>query len=163
MKTLTLATLALLFGLTEARQNHHLVQLQRESDELCDGDSADDRELDDENDPNDPVVHDHGFRAGIYNYNLNNYYVQLPERPMDNQALLYAFSRYSDTIANGDSADDKDLHEEEDVNDDVVDINGSGKSRFGIKTNEEYFAGNHIFEDHFGTIPREESPNQNWI
>merc|ERR1711918_335088 len=42
------------------------------------------------------------------------------ERPKDNQALLYSVTRYSDELANGDSADDKDLHEEGDMNDDVV-------------------------------------------
>ena len=32
--------------------------------------------------------------------------------------------KYSDELANGDSADDRDIHEDEDMNDDVVDYNG---------------------------------------
>ena len=208
MKTLTLAVLALLFNLAEAKHQHHahhLVQLQKESEELCDGDakddqeienetdpndkvvddygfarnwvqikadvrkesdeiadgdSADDRELEDENDPEDPIVQDHGFRAGIYNYNMANY-VQLADRPIDNQHLLYEVTKYSDTIANGDESDDKELHEEEDPKDPVVDINGSGKARYGHAVPTDFFAGNHIFPDHFGTVPRDESPNQN--
>jgi len=35
-----------------------------------------------------------------------------------------ALGKYSEELANGDSADDKDIHEDEDMNDDVVDVNG---------------------------------------
>jgi hypothetical protein len=34
---------------------------EKPSDEICDGDSADDKELEDENDPNDLIVDDNGF------------------------------------------------------------------------------------------------------
>lgn len=34
---------------------------KRESDELCDGDAADDKTLDNEINPSDPVVDDYGF------------------------------------------------------------------------------------------------------
>ena len=36
------------------------------SDEICDGDENDDKELEDESDPNDPVVPDHGFGVHMY-------------------------------------------------------------------------------------------------
>ena len=69
--------------------------------------------------------------------------------------------RYSDEIANGDSADDRDLHEEEDTNDDVVDYNGSGKAKYGSHVVMDYLpTASYIEPIHFGTIPREESPNQ---
>ena len=82
-------------------------------------------------------------------------------RPMDNQHLLYKLSKYSDTIANGDSSDDKELHEEEDVNDDVVDLNGSGKAKYGSHVVMDYLpTASYIEPFHFGTIPRADSPNQ---
>jgi len=71
--------------------------------------------------------------------------------------------KYSDAIANGDSSDDKELKEEEDANDDVVDINGSGRYRFGWNLPNNYMVpATHIETGlgHFGTVPRDESPNQ---
>jgi len=35
--------------------------MKKESDELCDGDSADDKEVESETDKNDDIVDDHGF------------------------------------------------------------------------------------------------------
>ena len=71
---------------------------------------------------------------------------------------MYAVTRYSDELANGDSADDKDLHEEHDMNDDVVDYNGGTNRGYGSAVPTTYFAGNVIngplFTDHFGTTPR---------
>jgi len=87
--------------------------------------------------------------------------------------LLYKLSKYSDTIANADASDDKELHEEEDANDAVVDINGSGRYRFGWNIPNDMPAvgatpassgylvpATHIESFHFGTNPRETSPNQ---
>ena len=130
-------------------------QVRKESDEIADGDAADDKEIEDETDPEDPVVDDHGFVRN-YKYLMTESVIARNGRPIDNQHLMYQVNRYSEEIANGDSADDKDLHEEEDVNDAVVDINGSGKARYGSAVPVDYFAGNHIFADHFGTIPRED-------
>ena len=80
------------------------------------------------------------------------------DRPKDNQALLYQVTRYSDTLANGDSRDDKDLHEEEDMNDDVVDYNGQTNRGYGSARPVDFFAGNHIAAGEFGTVPKETSP-----
>ena len=88
----------------------------RESEELCDGDAADDKEVEDENDEEDDVVDDSGF---VHKWVQLEDDVAPPEN--HNQILLY---KYSDELANGDSADDRDIHEDEDMNDDVVDING---------------------------------------
>ena len=82
----------------------------------------------------------------------------MDQRPKDNQALLYAFSSYADTLANGDSADNKDLHEEEDMNDAVVDYNGQTNRGYGSGRPVDFFAGNHIAAGHFGTVPKETSP-----
>ena len=74
--------------------------------------------------------------------------------------MLYSYTEasYADTLANGDSADNKDLHEEEDINDDVVDYNGSTNRGYGSARPVDFFAGNHIASGHFVTIPRETSP-----
>jgi hypothetical protein len=40
-------------------------------------------------------------------------------------------AKYSDELANGDKDDDKDLHEEEDMNDDVVDVRGHTNAGYG--------------------------------
>ena len=87
-------------------------------------------------------------------------------------AAALKLSRYSDTIANGDYSDDKELKEESDANDDVVDINGSGRVRFGWNIPNDMPAvgaspavdgylvpATHIHPDHFTTNPRELSPN----
>merc|ERR1712146_179882 len=84
--------------------------------------------------------------------------VKLEHRPMDNQALLYDVTAYSVEIANGDSSDNKDLHEEEDMNDDVVDYNGQTNRGYGSMRPVDFFAGNHIASGHFVTEPREFSP-----
>ena len=67
--------------------------------------------------------------------------------------------KYSDTIANGDEADDKELHEEEDMNDDVVDYNGQTNRGYGsMDPMTRFVAGNHINAivgpGHFITEPR---------
>jgi len=58
----------------------------------------------------------------------------------------YTVSRYSDELANGDSADDKDIHEDEDMNDDVVDVNGHTNRGYGSEVPSKYVENNHIFE-----------------
>ena len=62
--------------------------------------------------------------------------------------------KYSDELANGDSADDRDIHEDEDMKDDVVDYNGQTNAGYGAKENVPYFAGNHIMDGTFVTEPR---------
>ena len=90
--------------------------------------------------------------------------VKLEQRPADNQALLYQYyeGSYADTLANGDSADNKDLHEEEDINDDVVDYNGSTNRGYGSMRPVDFFASNHIAYGNFLTEPREQSPIWDW-
>jgi len=50
--------------------------------------------------------------------------------------------QYSDELANGDSADNKDIHEEEDMNDDVVDVNGQTNRGYGSKVPSVFEASN---------------------
>lgn len=139
------------------------VQTQdKPSDFLCDGDKVDDKELEDENDPEDPIVSStHNYVYPLY---VRSDLVQLGEmeskKPKDNQALLWSYfeGSYADTLANGDSADNKDLHEEGDMNDDVVDYNGGTNRGYGSARPVDFFAGNHIASGHFLTPPRETSP-----
>lgn len=91
-------------------KNKTLLQ-EKPSNELCDGDSADDKELEDENDPEDPIVDDNGF--------VRQWAVQLKSKiNMGNG------EKPSDEICDGDSADDKELEDENDPNDLIVDDNG---------------------------------------
>jgi hypothetical protein len=63
--------------------------------------------------------------------------------------------KYSDELANGDSADDRDIHEEEDMNDDVVDVNGSTNRGYGSQVPSVYFENNHILSgSHIQGEPR---------
>jgi hypothetical protein len=52
--------------------------------------------------------------------------------------------KYSDDLANGDSADDKDIHEDEDMKDDVVDEMGQTNRGYGSYIPKNYFEANHI-------------------
>ena len=73
---------------------------------------------------------------------------------LTNQQKLF---KYSDTIANADAADDKELGEEEDHNTAIVDINGWGNSRFHMNEPLDYMVpATHILPGHFGTVPRVE-------
>jgi len=98
MKTITLLAL---FGLVSA-------DVTKLSDELADGDAADDKEIEDEDDPEDAIVEDRGFRAGV-----NWRAVQLSDN-----------DRESDLIANADAADDKEIEDEDDPADAIVEDRG---------------------------------------
>jgi len=82
--------------------------------------------------------------------------------------LLFKVSKYSDGIANGDSADDKDLEREADPEDMIVDFNGYSNHGYAhtpydtpkepYKFDNAHFADNNIknlFPEHFGTTPRD--------
>ena len=62
---------------------------------------------------------------------------------------------YSDELANGDSADDKDVHEESDMNDDVVDVNGQTSRGYGaIEPQSTFVSNNHILTGSHNNGPR---------
>jgi hypothetical protein len=65
--------------------------------------------------------------------------------------------KYSDELANGDAADDREIHEEEDVNDHVVDYNGHTNRGYGSTLPKDYFDRNHIMPGHHITVPRDEA------
>lgn len=80
----------------------------------------------------------------------------------DTAFLQLKLQKYEDTLANGDSADGKDLHEEEDTNDAVVDVNGHDHRGYGSKVSSDHVAHNTItdlFPEHFGTVPRGPEPD----
>lgn len=108
-----------------------VAQLKRESEELCDGDKADDKEVEDEWDPSDDIVDDNGFTRNWVQLDSqinmgHHHHHKKHNRPSHkrNMQTKYTVTKYSDELANGDSADNKELHEEEDMADDVVDFNG---------------------------------------
>lgn len=142
------------------------------SDYLCDGDSADNKEISDTADPEDTVVEDFGF-SGSRNARGQVRLLQT------GQKLNYIgnLGRYSNELANGDSADDKELQHEADPNDDIVDINGFTNRPYAHVRYEDpehhyafdnaHFADNNIknlFSEHFGTVPREDVTFSNgWV
>lgn len=69
----------------------------------------------------------------------------------------YNVRSYSDEIANGDSADNRDIHEDEDMNDDVVDFMGQTNAGYGSRNMEMFHARNNIDDvagaGHFLTDP----------
>ena len=63
---------------------------------------------------------------------------------------------YSDELANGDSADDKDIHEDSDMNDDVVDYNGGTSRGYGShEPMTDFVANNPIMSGSHNNGPRE--------
>jgi hypothetical protein len=150
-----------------------LYRVTKYSDEIANGDSADDKDLHEEHDMNDAVVDYNGgtnrgygsavpttyFAGNVINGPLfSDHFGTVPRTDDFAQLGDYTVNRYSDELANGDSADDKDLHEEEDTNDDIVDYNGSTNRGYGSAVPTAFFAGNIInsavLGDHFGTVPR---------
>lgn len=62
---------------------------------------------------------------------------------------------YSDELANGDSADDKDIHEDSDMNDDVVDSNGqTNRGYAAVEPMTTFVANNHILTGSHNNGPR---------
>ena len=64
--------------------------------------------------------------------------------------------KYSDELANGDSADNREIHEEEDVKDLVVDYNGHTNRGYGSSLPKDFFDRNHILPGHRITVPKGE-------
>jgi len=134
------------------------------SDGIANGDAADDKQLEFEHDPNSLVTDYNGHTNRGYgamnphkwreiNHIFPDHFLTVPQS-FSQLGNKYSFDRYSDSIANGDSADDKDLHEEEDVNDAVVDLNGSTSRGYGHMVPRDFRSINHIFPGYFVTKPR---------
>jgi len=147
------------------------------SDYLCDGDSADDKEIQDTADPNDDVVEDFGF-SGSRNARGQVRLLQSKVESMSNAELNAMLNqkhrqiwdssvKYSDQLANGDRDDDKENQVEHDPNDPIVDYNGHTNYGYGHteyddpkafwKFDNAHYADNNIkglFSEHFGTVPR---------
>ena len=95
--------------------------------------------------------------AGFEDYPINQ----------EHMNVLYNVQRYSDELANGDSADDKELQWEHDPNDPIVDYNGHTNAGYGHTRYDDpenhfafdnaHYADNHVaalFPEHFGTVPK---------
>jgi len=174
----------------------------RYSEELANGDSADNRDIHEDEDMNDDVVDYQGQTNAGYGSVLPTTYfagntikegshIQVPrdDRPMRNSLLQvdndpagesshkkitasYFTSaeggtygsgslNYSEELANGDSADNRDIHEDEDMNDDVVDVNGQTNAGYSSVLPTTYFAGNNIIAGSHIQVPRNDAPMRN--
>jgi hypothetical protein len=102
------------------------------------------------------------------NHIFDGHHIQVPrddgDQPLRNNAhsmVQLDMYKYSDELANGDSADNRDIHEDEDMNDDVVDYQGQTNAGYGSLLPKTYFEQNHIMEGHHIQVPRDESPMRN--
>ena len=107
--------------------------------QLADGDKTDDLELDDNDDERDVNVDENGYIQ--ISSNLVLHHKPHGVRMIKDQ-MNVGLKDYSDELANGDSADNKDIHEDEDMNDDVVDVNGQTNRGYGSRVPTAYFEGN---------------------
>lgn len=202
------------------------------SDEVANGDSSENKQLEDEDDGNDDIVDDNGFVKQYlgqkkskhhnkieemdthemnlqinYLMNQHNNFISLQDdvnsdigtlpgqtnrgyasllpktyfdqntimpgshitiprdegpQPMRNNAadvqLESSLDKYSDELANGDSADDREIHEDEDMNDDVVDVNGQTNRGYGSLLPVKYFEQNNIMAGSHIQTPRDDGP-----
>lgn len=139
------------------------------SEYLCDGDKADDKEIQDAADGEDTIVEDFGF-SGSRNARGQVRFVQLNDYPLniDNMNLLVKNMKYSDELANGDRDDDKEVEVEHDPTDLIVDYNGHTNAGYAhtpydhahepYRFDIAHYADNNIknlFPEHFGTVPRD--------
>jgi len=106
----------------------------RTSDHIANGDHHEDQDLEDERDVRDDVV-DENFYTAMKNKKKQH---------LRRRANFVQLGKYSDELANGDSADNRDIHEDEDMNDDVVDFNGATNAGYGSRNMEFYHAHNNI-------------------
>merc|ERR1719263_2046767 len=79
------------------------------------------------------------------------------ERIMRNSALVHLSDLPSNEVANGDSAEDKEVEKENDPKDDVVDYNGHTNRGYGSQVPSEYFKNNKIMAGSHITVPRDDS------
>lgn len=116
------------------KKNKRTHKKDKPSNEICDGDSADDKELEKEADKSDDIVEDTGFsgsrghtiRAQLARKSL----AQRKRRGDPKNMWWYDGNRkYSDELANGDVSDDKELQDVHDAQDDIVEDHGFSGSR----------------------------------
>lgn len=89
---------------------------------MANGDEKEDLENQNENDPNDQVVQDHGFGTDARLWTLHQ---RSAPRSHHNYLQLQAY-RPSDEVANGDVKDDLQLENERDDDDAIVQDHGFG-------------------------------------
>ena len=148
------------------------IDYNKPSEYLCDGDKADDKEIQDAADPEDQIVEDFGF-SGSRNARGQVRMLQLNDKldypiNQDNMNLLLKSMKYSDELANGDRDDDKETQFEHDPTDLIVDYNGHTNRGYAhtpydhanepYRFDEAHYATNNIknlFPEHFGTVPRD--------
>jgi len=145
------------------------------SDYICDGDSADDKQIYDAADLEDTIVEDFGF-SGSRNARGQVRLLQTESQMGD--GYIGNLGRYSNELANGDRADDKELEKEHDPTDDIVDFNGHTNAGYRhtpydpydtldrndqmkfYAFDKQHYATNTItdlFPEHFSTKPRDDS------
>jgi len=90
--------------------------VEKPSDEVANGDSAEDKEISDTDDQADHNVQDMGFSTAAHRNLIKRADDAIVQLYSTNGKKLRAF-KYSDELANGDTADDKEVSDTDDVND----------------------------------------------
>ena len=90
--------------------------VEKPSDEVANGDIADDKEISDTDDDADHNVQDMGFSTAAHRNLIKRADDAIIQLFSINGKKLKAF-KYSDELANGDTADDKEVSDTDDVND----------------------------------------------
>jgi len=110
-----------LYSLTGKKLHY---KVTKPSDEVANGDTADDKEISDTDDQKDHNVQDYGFGIEAHRNTLpkNKGISQikaksLAHKPKNNSNVQYTVEKPSDEFANGDSAEDKEISDTDDVND----------------------------------------------
>jgi len=91
-------------------------------DEVANGDRDEDKELEDEDDPNDVIADDNGF-VNQFKGKGGNFVGTNADMRIRHRAR-FPFEKPSDEVANGDRDEDRQVEDEDDPNDDIVDDNG---------------------------------------
>jgi hypothetical protein len=102
----------------------HKHKSKKYSDELANGDVADDKEVIDDNDPSDPSVQDTGFGSDARLWTLAQKRSLHKKHAMKHRQ--HKNPKYSKELANGDVADDKEVIDDNDPSDPSIQDTGVG-------------------------------------
>jgi hypothetical protein len=91
------------------------------SNELANGDRSDDKQIEDQDDPEDDITDDNGF---VNSFKRPGDIAQVRRSSRFNLSQMRNRDIYSNELANGDKSDDKQIEDQDDPEDDITDDNG---------------------------------------
>ena len=91
------------------------------SNEVANGDKSEDKQLEDQDDPDDDIVDNNGF---VNSFKRAGDIAQVRRSSRFNLSQMRNRDIYSNELANGDKSDDKQIEDQDDPEDDITDDNG---------------------------------------